>query len=165
MGVCSFITYIELGCLFHEFGHTIALRHASELRPDGTIGEYGDDSDGIMGSAYNSHVNIVNKVRAAWLGGARLKTVDQAGTVTFSLAAQSVPAETLQGVQIINSGARPGIGVVDTFVSFRDTGGFDRQPLDSALGGKGGGGGAPGFFHPGGRSPPGVGERPVGEKW
>ncbi len=132
-GVCSFITYIELGCLFHEFGHTIEFRHASELRPDGTIGEYGDDSDGIMGSAYNSHVNVVNKVRAAWLGGARLTTLDQAGTESHSLAAQSVPAETLQAVQIINSGARPGIGVVDTFVSFRDSGGFDRQLLDSAL--------------------------------
>lgn len=128
---CAYVNYIELGCLFHEFGHTIGLRHAGELLPDGTTKGLGDDSDGIMGGALNAHANAVNKEIAGWLTGSRLEVFDQTGSATFALAAQSVAADTRQVVKLVNNGARPVTGVVDTFVSFRDTGGFDAQLLDS----------------------------------
>ena len=126
-GLCTHLSYVELGCLFHEFGHTIGFRHTAELGPDGTTTGNRDASDGLMGSAFNAHVNAVNKHWAGWLTGSRLQTVDAAGSGAFTLAAQSTSADVLQVVKVIDPGARPGIGVVDTFVSFRDTGGFDGQ--------------------------------------
>jgi hypothetical protein len=130
--LCTYATYVELSCLFHELGHTIGFRHAAELGPDGTTGGSADESDGLMGSAFNAHVNVVNKYLAGWLTGARLQTVDAPGSATFTLAPQSRSAEAPQVVRIVNPGARPAIGVVDTFVSFRDTGGFDGQLIWSA---------------------------------
>jgi hypothetical protein len=130
-GWCAFIGYIELGCLFHEFGHTIGLRHAAELRSDGTANGLGDDSDGLMGGGFNAHVNVVNKYIGGWLEGSRLETFDETGSATVTIAAQSVGTDTLQAVKIINNGARPVTGVVDTYVSFRDVGGFDEQLLVS----------------------------------
>jgi hypothetical protein len=126
-GLCTHVSYVELGCLFHEFGHTIDFRHAAELGLDGATTGYPDASDGLMGSAFNAHVNAVNKHLAGWLSGSRLQTVDAPGSGAFTLAAQSTSADVPQVVQVIDPGARPGIGVVDTFVSFRDTGGFDGQ--------------------------------------
>ena len=119
--------YVELGCVFHELGHTLGLSHAAELRADGSPNVYGDKSDGLMGSGFNSHVNVVNKLQAGWLTGARLQTVDMTGTATYNLAAQSVGADTLQVLEVVNKGAQPVTGVVDTFVSFRNARGFDRQ--------------------------------------
>lgn len=107
------------------------MRHAGQRLPDGSSDGYGDQSDGLMGSALNSHVNVVNKVQLGWLTGARLQTIDTAGSASYTLAAQSVGADTLQVLEIINNGAHPLSGPVDTFVSFRDTGGFDIQLLDS----------------------------------
>ena len=78
-GWCSFLTRIELGCLFHEFGHTVGFTHAAELQPNGTATGLGDVSDGLMGSAFNSHVNVVNKLLAGWLTGSRLQTFDARG--------------------------------------------------------------------------------------
>jgi hypothetical protein len=126
-GLCTHLSYVELGCLFHEFGHTIGFRHTAELGPDGTTTGSRDTSDGLMGSAFNAHVNAVNKHLVGWFTGSRLQTVDAPGSGAFTLAAQSTSADVPQVVQVIDPGARAGIGVVDTFVSFRDTGGFDGQ--------------------------------------
>jgi len=126
-GLCIHLSYVELGCLFHEFGHTIGFRHTAELGLDGTITGRRDGSDGLMGSAFNAHVNAVNKQLVGWLTGSRLQTVDAPGSGAFTLAAQSTSADVPQVVRVVDPGARPGIGVVDTFVSFRDTGGFDGQ--------------------------------------
>ncbi len=136
-GWCAFYSYVELGCVFHELGHTLGLVHAGELGPDGTPGGYGDPSDGVMGSGFNSHVNVVNKYLAGWLTGARLQTMEGPGRATFSLAAQASASDTLRAVRIVNRGARPVTGVVDTFVSFRDSSGFDGQLLESLPDGNG----------------------------
>ena len=127
VGWCAPFNYVELGCIFHEFGHTIGFGHAAELLPDGTTNGTGDKSDGLMGAGFNCQANVVNKHQVGWLTGNRLQTFDTAGSATFTLAAQSVAAETLQAIEIVNKGARPAIGVVDTFVSFRDSAGFDAQ--------------------------------------
>jgi hypothetical protein len=131
-GLCTYLGYIELSCLFHEFGHTIGLRHAAQLRPDGTTDGRGDQSDGLMGSGFNAHANVVNKHLAGWLTGSRLQTFDATGSASFAVAPQSAAADAPQAVKIVNKGARPVLGVVDTFVSYRDTKGFDGQLLQSA---------------------------------
>jgi hypothetical protein len=132
VGWCAPYSYVELSCLFHELGHTIGFTHAAELLPDGTTNGIGDKSDGLMGIGFNCHANVVNKFQVGWLTGNRLQTFDTTGGASFNLAAQSNAADTLQALEIVNKGARPGVGVVDTFVSFRDTGGFDGQ-LTSSL--------------------------------
>ena len=131
-GLCTHLGYVELSCLFHEFGHTIGLRHAAQLRPDGTSDVRGDKSDGLMGSGFNAHANVVNKHLAGWLTGSRLQTFDATGSASFALASQSTAADAPQAVKIVNRGAHPDLGVVDTFVSYRDTNGFDGQLLESA---------------------------------
>ncbi len=130
-GWCTQTSRIELGCLFHELGHTLGFVHGSEIQPDGSIQAYGDVSDGLMGSGFNCHVNAVNKYRAGWLGGARLATFDAPGSAGYTIQPQSLGTPALQTVRIVNKGARPGVGVVDTFVSYRDTEGFDEQLLQS----------------------------------
>lgn len=130
-GWCAYLTTVELGCIFHELGHTFAMTHASEVWPNGTIVTRADQSDGLMGSGSNSHVNAINKYLAGWLTGSRLQLFDTTGTSGFVLAPQSAAPDVPQVVRIVNNGARPVNGVVDTYLSYRDTGGFDAQLLSS----------------------------------
>lgn len=130
-GWCAYLSAIDLGCLFHELGHTVGLVHAAELNPDGTNNGLGDDSDGLMGSGFNAHVNAVNKLLAGWLTGSRFATFDQSTSASFGLAPLASSLDSLQVLKVVNHGARPVTGVVDTFVSYRDTSGFDAQLLSS----------------------------------
>ncbi len=127
VGWCTFNSYVELGCLFHELGHTFGLRHAAELFPDGSDNGLGDKSDGLMGSGLNAHVNAINKHLAGWIDSPRRSVFDQTGSTVVTLAPQSSSTQTLQVVQVVNVGARPSVGVVDTFLSYRDVQGFDEQ--------------------------------------
>jgi len=130
-GWCAFLSRVETDCLFHEFAHTLGMRHAGERQPDGTSNGLGDDSDGLMGSGFNAHVNAVNKYVAGWLGGKRLAVFDRTGAEYFRIAPQSESDDTLQVVKVVNNGAHPEAGVVDTFVSFRRAEGADAQLLSS----------------------------------
>ena len=124
---CAFLGIVELDCLLHELGHTFDLRHAAEMLPDGSGNGLGDDSDGVMGSGFNAHPNAVNGVLAGWIRNDRLGEFDTTGSASFTLKPQADPFQNLKVVKIINNGARPGTGVVDTFVSYRNLEGWDGQ--------------------------------------
>ena len=51
----------------------------------------------------------------------------------FDVILNGAGGQKIQVVKVVNKGAREVIGVVDTFVSFRDTGGFDNQLLRSGV--------------------------------
>ena len=61
-GTASSSTFVDEWIFNHEFGHTLDLRHASEIQADGSIHEYGDQSD-FMEAAMRSTPTPSTKTR------------------------------------------------------------------------------------------------------
>ncbi|HEX6278567.1 MAG TPA: hypothetical protein VFZ49_01010 [Pyrinomonadaceae bacterium] len=84
----------------HEMGHNLGLQHASGYNncpPTEPFencqgyAEYGDRAD-LMGFFGYYQLNNYNRARVGWLDG-QVRTLDQPGTYTFSLAGPSHPAK------------------------------------------------------------------------
>jgi hypothetical protein len=130
-GSYTWINGASLPVINHELGHNFNLSHADSytcldtqgarttLSERCTASEYGNPLD-VMGNAGNFHTNVVNKLRAGWLGDSNLRTVTESGT--FLLEPQQRPSAGLQVLRV------PRTATHFYYLEFRASFGFDNFP-------------------------------------
>ncbi|MCO7226012.1 hypothetical protein [Pleionea sp. CnH1-48] len=108
--------------LAHELGHNLGSSHASTLKDDGSLNEYGDKTD-YMGSGYRP-MNAAHRDLLGWYDdhSDHMLTLNQSAELFVMSTETDLREESVQGYQVIKV---PTLQNDDYYVSYRkDVGAF-----------------------------------------